>query len=167
MTHTRSPKRVVFEPDTVEISDISTRKLISEGVTNHISKEYEFLCFFPYSDSFQDLQLIKREGKSILPKLFEYDDVSYDYSGPQFEDEDQVESDIDIKDEFNTSLDRDPISTSYPRPKWANKVFEVVGNMVGDSSRKRRTKYEFQYENLTLCHTYPLVIERCYKLLDR
>ena len=55
MTHTGSPKRVVFELDTVEISDISTGKLISQGVTNHISKEYMFLCFFPYSDSFQDL----------------------------------------------------------------------------------------------------------------
>ena len=70
MTHTSSPKRVVFEPNTVEIFDISTGKLISQGVTNHISKEYEFLCFFPYSDSFQDMQLVKREGKSILPKLF-------------------------------------------------------------------------------------------------
>ena len=105
MTHTSSPKRVVFEPDTVEIFDISTGKLISQGVTNHISKEYMFLCFFPYSDSFQDLQLVKREGKSILPKLFEHDDVSYDYSGPQFEYEDQVESDINIKDAFETSWD--------------------------------------------------------------
>ena len=99
--------------------------------------------------------------------MFEYDDVSYDYSGPQFEDEDQVESDIDIKDAFETSWYRDPISTSYPRPKWANKLFEVVGNMGGDSSRKRRTKYQFQDENLALCNTNPLLIEMCYKLLDR
>ena len=54
MTHTGSPKRVVFERETVEIFDISTAKLISHSVTNHISKEYVFLCFFPHSDSFQD-----------------------------------------------------------------------------------------------------------------
>ena len=70
MTHTSSPKRVVFEPDTVEIFDISTGKLISHGVTNNISKEYVFLCFFPYLDSFQDPYLVKREGISILPRLF-------------------------------------------------------------------------------------------------
>ena len=42
MTHTESPKRVLFEPDLVEISDISTGKLVVKGVVNHASKAYEF-----------------------------------------------------------------------------------------------------------------------------
>ena len=46
MTNTGSPKRVVFEPDLVEISNISIGKMIVEGVANHASKEYEFSHFF-------------------------------------------------------------------------------------------------------------------------
>ena len=48
MTHTSPPKRVVFGPDSVEISNISTRKIIAKGVANHASKEYEFSHFLPY-----------------------------------------------------------------------------------------------------------------------
>ena len=49
MTHTGSPKQVVFGPDSVEISDISTRNIIAKGVANHSSKAYEFSHFLPYS----------------------------------------------------------------------------------------------------------------------
>ena len=49
MIHTGSPKRVVFDPDSVEITDISTGKLIEKGVANHASKAYEFSHFLPYS----------------------------------------------------------------------------------------------------------------------
>ena len=55
MTHTGSPKRVVFGPVIIEISDISNGKLIAKGVSNHASKAYEFSHFFPYSDPLQDL----------------------------------------------------------------------------------------------------------------
>ena len=46
MTHISSPKRVGFVPDTIYISNISTKKLIDKGVANHASKEYEFSHFF-------------------------------------------------------------------------------------------------------------------------
>ena len=49
MTHTSSPKRVFFELETVEISKISSGKLIIKGVANHASKAYEFSHFLPYS----------------------------------------------------------------------------------------------------------------------
>ena len=55
MTHIGSPKRVVFGYDTVEISYISTGKMVAKGVANHTSKAYEFSHFFPYSDPLQDL----------------------------------------------------------------------------------------------------------------
>ena len=38
ITHIGLPKQVVFGPDSVEISDISTRKIIAKGVANHVSK---------------------------------------------------------------------------------------------------------------------------------
>ena len=53
MTHTGSPTRVVFEPDTIEILDISTGKMIEKGVANHAFKEHEFSHFLPYSDPMQ------------------------------------------------------------------------------------------------------------------
>ena len=43
MTHTGPPNKVVFGPDLVEISDISTGNIIAKGVANHASKAYEFV----------------------------------------------------------------------------------------------------------------------------
>ena len=48
MTHTSSPKRVIFGPDSMEITDISTRNIIVKGVANHASKAYEFSHFIPF-----------------------------------------------------------------------------------------------------------------------
>ena len=48
MTHTSSPKRVVFELDLVEISYISIKKMIVKCFANHASKECDFSHFFPY-----------------------------------------------------------------------------------------------------------------------
>ena len=40
MTHIGSQNQVVFGPDSVDISGISTRKIIAKGVGNHSSKAY-------------------------------------------------------------------------------------------------------------------------------
>ena len=53
MTHTGSPNQVVFSPNSVEISDISTGKIIVKGVANHSSKTHEFSHFLPYSSPTQ------------------------------------------------------------------------------------------------------------------
>ena len=49
MNHSSSPNRVIFDPDSVEISEISTRNLIVKGAANHAFKEYEFSHFLPNS----------------------------------------------------------------------------------------------------------------------
>ena len=47
MTHNGSPKRVTFNHDTLEISEISTRNLIVKGFANHeASRHMNFLAFF-------------------------------------------------------------------------------------------------------------------------
>ena len=61
MTHTGSPKRVIFGPDSVDITYISTRNIIEKGVANHASKVYEFSHFIPFSEPVQS----QREGKNI------------------------------------------------------------------------------------------------------
>ena len=65
MTHTGPLKRVVFGPNSVEITNTSTRNIIVKGVANHDSKAYEFSHFLPYSDLVQSQQPFEREGKNI------------------------------------------------------------------------------------------------------
>ena len=50
MTHTGSPKRVIFGPDSVEITDISTGNIIAKGVSNLLAKAYDFSHFMPFSE---------------------------------------------------------------------------------------------------------------------
>ena len=45
MTHTGSPKEVIFGPESVEISDISTRNIIVKVFSNHACMVYEFSHF--------------------------------------------------------------------------------------------------------------------------
>ena len=45
MKHTRIPKRVSFSPNDVNISEISSRKLIAKFLANHHAKAYEFSHF--------------------------------------------------------------------------------------------------------------------------
>ena len=48
MTHTSSPKWVIFGPDSMEIIDISAGNIIVKGAANHASKAYEFSHFMPF-----------------------------------------------------------------------------------------------------------------------
>ena len=80
MTHTCSPKKVVFDPDLVEISNISTGKLMVKGVANHACKAYEFSHFLPCSDLVPSQLPFERKAKFILPKPFSYDNVSINAS---------------------------------------------------------------------------------------
>ena len=65
MTHNGSPKRVIFGPDSVEITDISNGNIIAKGVANHASKEYEFSHFMPFSEPVHSHQPLTREGEFI------------------------------------------------------------------------------------------------------
>ena len=99
MTHTGPPKWVVFALDLVEISDISTGNIIAKGVANHASKAYEFSHFFPYSDQVQSQLLFEREGKTILPKPFSYDNVSINVSYSKSKAKEKFESIYKFEDE--------------------------------------------------------------------
>ena len=65
MAHICSPKQVMFGPESVDISDISTGKIIVKSVVNHASKAYEFSHFLPYSAPTQYQQPLERGGKNI------------------------------------------------------------------------------------------------------
>ena len=96
MTHTDSPKQVVFDPDSMEISYISTRKIIVKGVANHASKAYEFSHFLPYSTPTQSQQPLEREGKNYLSYPFVDNDMLSKISVSEYEEQGQHDIDIDI-----------------------------------------------------------------------
>ena len=50
MTHIESPKKVIFSPNDVEITDISNGKFIAKGVVGHTLNVYMFSHFLPYSN---------------------------------------------------------------------------------------------------------------------
>ena len=74
MTHTSSPKQVVFGPGSVEITNISTGNIIAKGVAHHASKSYEFSHFIPYSVPIQT-KLPFEADKGIKSPLFPFADT--------------------------------------------------------------------------------------------
>ena len=55
MTHTGSPKKVIFSPNDVEITEILNGNVIAKGVVDHTSKVYKFSHFLCYSNPFRSL----------------------------------------------------------------------------------------------------------------
>ena len=70
MTHTGSPKRMIFGLDLVDITDISTRNIIAKVVANHSSKAYEFSHFMLFPEPMHSQQLHAREGIKIPSTSF-------------------------------------------------------------------------------------------------
>ena len=95
MTHTGSPKRVIFGPDSVEITYISTRNIIAKGATNHASKAYEFSHFMPFSQPVHSQQPLEREGKNIPSTSFEVSTCIAKLVVSVYEIEIQGDSDLD------------------------------------------------------------------------
>ena len=142
-------------------------KIIVKGVANHASNAYEFSHFLPYLDPVKSHLPFERGGKTILPTPFTYDNVSINVSDSKSKSEDPVESIYEIKDEVHSDLDLNLVPTPNPRPKWAQKVIEAVGNMSQEPSNMRRTRSLFQKENIALCQANPLPSEWCNKLPKR
>ena len=76
MTHTGSPKKVIFSPDEVEITEISSGKFIAKGVANHTSKVYMFSHFLPYSKP-SALMIHANEARKIWHEKFGH--LNYKY----------------------------------------------------------------------------------------
>ena len=48
-THTGFPKQVLFGPDLVQITNISTGEIVAKGIVDHASKAYYLSHFIPFS----------------------------------------------------------------------------------------------------------------------
>ena len=78
MTHTGSPKKVIFSLDEVEITDISTGRVIAKGVANHAQKVYMFSHFLPYSNP-SALLIHANEASKIWHEIFGHLNYKYLY----------------------------------------------------------------------------------------
>ena len=76
MTHTGSPKKVIFSPDDVEITNISNGKFIAKGIVDHTSKVYMFSHFLPYSNP-SALPIRDNEASKIWHEIFSH--LNYKY----------------------------------------------------------------------------------------
>jgi len=76
MTHTGSPKKVIFSPDEVEITEISSGKFIAKGVANNTLKVYMFSNFLPYSNP-SALLIHANEASKLWHEIFGH--LNYKY----------------------------------------------------------------------------------------
>ena len=76
MTHTRSPKKVVFSPNEAEIFDIANGRVIAKGFVDHSSKVYRFSHFMPFSNP-SDLLTHANEASILWHERFVH--INYKY----------------------------------------------------------------------------------------
>ena len=76
MTHSGSPKKVIFSPGEVEITEISSGKVIAKEVANHAQKVYMFSHFLPYSNP-SALLIHANEARKIWHERFGH--LNYKY----------------------------------------------------------------------------------------
>ena len=133
MTHSGSPKRLIFGPDSVEITNISTGNIIAKGVANHNSKEYEFSHFMPFSEPVHSQLPLERGGKNILSTPF-----AILTSILESEAKYSVVSVYEI--EVQGDSDPNPVPTPNPKPKWAHKAIGEARKMTGNTSNTHNTR---------------------------
>ena len=95
MTHTGSPKQVIFGLGSVEITYISIGSIIAKGTADHASKAYEFSHFLPPSELVHSQQPLAREGKIIASTSSAASTSIVDPSLSVYEIDIQGDSDLD------------------------------------------------------------------------
>ena len=89
------------------------------------------------SHTFYHTQLsFERGGKNILSTPF-VNDVLSRVSDSEYEEQDQHDPYVEVEQE---DLDPDPTPIPNQKPKWAQKLIEVVRNVVRDPDDRRRTR---------------------------
>ena len=140
MTHTGSPKQVLFGPDLVEITNISTGAIVVKWIVDHASKSYYFSHLIPFSVlASSQLPFEADEGINIpsLPIAVSVSNTDISDSNSK---EESYQHDLDIVLIPRRDLYPNPASTSFQQPKWAKKLIEAAGDGVGDPYDERRTR---------------------------
>ena len=69
MTHTGSPKQVLFGSDSLEITNISTGDIVAKGIADHASKAYIFSHFMPFTVATSPQLPFKSDEGINIPSL--------------------------------------------------------------------------------------------------
>ena len=113
MTHTSFPKQVLFGPDSVEITNISTGDIVVKGIDDHASKEYYFPHFLPFLvPASSHLPFEVDEGINI-PSLPIAVSVLNPNSYDSYSEEESSQYDPYIKLTTKRDLDQVPTFTSF------------------------------------------------------
>ena len=136
MTHTVSPKRVIFGPVSMEITYISIGNIIANGVVNHASRAYDFSHFVPFPKPVHSQLPLDRKGKKIPSTSFAVSTSIADLAVSVYEIEIQGDS------------DPDPVPTSKLEAR------KMTGKPL--DTQKGKT--------LALCHAILPPSERCNRL---
>ena len=96
----------------------------------------------------------QKKGINSLSFPFEDDDIMTNVSNSKDESHDNHEHDIEIE----YQEDPNPNAATIPnqRRKWAQKLIEAVGNIVGDPDDRRRTRSQYKKEHVVLSHSVSL-----------
>ena len=88
---------------------------------------------------------------------------------PDSDEEDHIQHDPVIETESQEILDPDPvpIPNQNPKPIWAQKFIDAVGNDAGDPEDRRRTRSHYQNEHVELSHRFSpyRVVQRSSRLV--
>ena len=76
MTHTDSLKQIIFDLDSVDISEISTGNMIAKGDANHAFKTYNFSHFLPKPYP-SDILTHANDARRIWHEIFGHFNFSY------------------------------------------------------------------------------------------
>ena len=119
MTHTGFPKQVLFGPDSVDITNISTGEIVLKGIVDHASKASYFSHFMPFLvPASSQLPFEADEGINIPSLPIVVLVLNPDISNSDSEEE-SSQFDLDIELTTQRDLDPNPASTSFLQPKWA------------------------------------------------
>ena len=79
MTHNRSPKKVVFTPNDVEITEMSNGRVIEKCFLGHNSRVYKFSHFMPLSNPYA-LLINANYSRNLWNAMFGYLNYKYIYN---------------------------------------------------------------------------------------
>ena len=131
---------------------VATRKCFIE---QSVQFEEDRLCDPPPSEA--------QEGITNLPLYFDDDDLLYVSNSNK---QDQVQHDVVIEAEPHEILDLDPtpIPNQIPKPRWAQNIIDAVGDGAGNPEDRRRTRSQYQNEDVALSLTDSLPTDWCNKV---
>jgi hypothetical protein len=114
-------------------------------------------CSFQFEESVSHVPQQSHEDTSVLPPIRDDQHAHVNSSSDESSDsEDSNDLDIESVQLDAKSVHADVDAELEKRPKWAKTTLQDAGDLVGDPSDTRRTRYDFEDPPLVLTSTEPM-----------